>query len=754
MLEQASVPEAEVDRLLVYGGASGWEPSGSGDGVEQAMMLLQAADAVEDRDALMRNVWADVEYAQGEVGNAELVSRLEMQLAGQLVRTAEGRLKARRDLGAKDGLFGSNPAPPEPRPPARPAKAPPPGAPPPPGQDGFFQVVLRESDEVAGLARELPAEELTATLATPRNLGAALDLVGAYLKNYEIDKADLVLERVVPLCREKGGTWLVKALDKLCAVRMKQFRAQETLVALKEIEQLCPFAPEEGWEFHDILYRNFAWCYSALDEAEKCLDYTMKSAEVKRACGIPSTWFDIWDLGKSHARMGQKADQRDEMRIGYDLCLKAGEIHRKAEQNDRIMLAKILSNAGEVAMGIGDSHYMSGETTEATRWYEEAEAPLREAYELHCECLGPMKPLSGWAAGTVAHCMVRLERWKDARDYLAIALKVECTKDSTTPGSVIELIDRVFGVHTELGDHRGLAAYVSDVESCLSSLRSRGWDRRERDVFAMLLQKVATVYLVADVGMMPKALRVLREAETNLEIFVQAAKSTGSCDPEYAEDEPRTDAGQSDVNAQEGPFDVEDLPPKQFGPRPEDPVDLLRQVRSSVQVLELGERAAAATAIGELGAAEDRMGVPAADATAFGGGWAEPDYVALGRSYALVGNWSKWQRFDELRMQLVDGRSIFVAEVPVPGNDDVEFQVICDGDWNLRIFPAVGGTGAGGGRVLGPAPGGHGHNWRLRGLRQPAAGAVLHVRLDPVGERSLQCRLEQAAAPQVAAGCA
>merc|ERR1740121_553051 len=78
--------------------------------------------------------------------------------------------------------------------------------PPPPGQDGFFQVVLRESDEVAGLARELPAEELTATLATPRNLGAALDLVGAYLKNYEIDKADLVLERVVPLCRERGGT--------------------------------------------------------------------------------------------------------------------------------------------------------------------------------------------------------------------------------------------------------------------------------------------------------------------------------------------------------------------------------------------------------------------------------------------------------------------------------------------------------------------------------------------------------------------
>lgn len=35
----------------------------------------------------------------------------------------------------------------------------------------------------------------------------------------------------------------------------------------QEIESIVPFAPEEGWEFHDILYRNLAWCYSSLDEA-------------------------------------------------------------------------------------------------------------------------------------------------------------------------------------------------------------------------------------------------------------------------------------------------------------------------------------------------------------------------------------------------------------------------------------------------------------------------------------------------------
>ena len=39
--------------------------------------------------------------------------------------------------------------------------------------------------------------------------------------------------------------------------------------------------------------------------------------------------------------------------------------------------------------------------------------PVR--YELHVSSLGPMKPLAGWQAGTMAHCMVRLERWPEAQ---------------------------------------------------------------------------------------------------------------------------------------------------------------------------------------------------------------------------------------------------------------------------------------------------------------------------------------------------
>lgn len=537
--------------------------------VERAALLLHAADIAEEREAVMRNTWSDIEFGGGEMSNAELVARLERQFAGQLVKSAEVRIRHRKEQEKKgtkkpeetekreQGVQGQQ-------------------------NDGIFDMVLKDCQDARDLQHRLPPSELTATLNEPRNLGVALDLIGVYLKNYEIDKCDYVLERVVPLARKRGGTWLIKALDKLCAVRMKQFRAYDALVALKEIEQNVPFQPEEGWEFHDIMYRNFAWCYSSLDEAEKCLEYTRKSVEVKKANGVQPTWFDIWDLGKAHARLGQKTQQREEMKIGFELCVKAGEIHRTAEASDRIMLAKILSNVGEVAMGIGDSHFLKEEKEEAREWYEKAEKPLAESYELHVSSLGPMKPLAGWQAGTMAHCMVRLERWPEAREYLALALRVECTKDSTTNGSLIELLDRVVSCHQELGDMPGMLEYVPDLEEAMRGLRQRGWDRRERDVYALLLQRISTVLLLASEGtgqMIGKALQVLEEAANNLQIFIG--------DAARPEDLPDVDA-EVDLELPEEDEKAK-IKKKKFGPQVDNAGELLEQIRTSIKILKVSQ---------------------------------------------------------------------------------------------------------------------------------------------------------------------
>merc|ERR1712187_254623 len=99
------------------------------------------------------------------------------------------------------------------------------------------------------------------------------------MKNYEIDKADQVISRLLPLCRKRGGVWIAKCLDKLTLVRMKQFRAQEALEALKELEEIVPF-DDSQWQYFDILYRNLASCYSSLGDIELCLEYSRKSVEV------------------------------------------------------------------------------------------------------------------------------------------------------------------------------------------------------------------------------------------------------------------------------------------------------------------------------------------------------------------------------------------------------------------------------------------------------------------------------------------
>lgn len=678
--------------------------------VERAVLFFQAADLVEEREAVMRNVWSDVEFHGGDEGNAELVSRLEMQFAEQLIRTTEARQRARKGAPGAAGpsrTTGIGDVPGAAGPSRSTGFGDVPGAATTSSTgarqaDAIFELALRDCSGVRDLARSMAPSELNETLLEPKNLGVALDLVGVYLKNYEIDKADLVITRMVPLCRERGGTWLVKGLDKLSAVRMKQFRAYDALVALREIEQVVPFAPEEGWEFHDILYRNLAWCYSALDEAERCLEYTRLSVEVKRKCGIPASWFDIWDLGKGHARIGQKTKQRKEMKVAFDLCVKAGEIHRTAEANDSIMLAKIQSNVGEVAMGIGDSYHMDKIAAKAREWYEQAEAPLRESYALHCAALGPMKPLSGWAAGTVAHCMVRLDRFPEAREYLLMSMKVECSKDSTTPGCVIELLDRVLSVQQELGDLRGISVCCDDLDQSIIGLRDRGWERRERDVFALLLQRVATALLLADSGggeMVPRALQKLREAEQNLRIHMGThIHRCEKCGKSY-EGASELEAhvlrrhGAPGAGAPAEGIDGLDVAPKQFGPRVE-PQELLHQITSSTRLLELS-----------------------------------------------LGSWSEWKSFQALERDDassaggsagVSGRT-FLAEVEVPSGKEVQFQVICGGSWKHRLFPANGGEA-----ILGPSGGGHGSNWTLKA---PSGPSILQVRLDPTGRRRVEYSL-------------
>eukprot|EP00913_Durusdinium_trenchii_P009045 g8506.t1 len=57
----------------------------------------------------------------------------------------------------------------------------------------------------------------------------------AYLKNYEIDKADRLCARIAPLCAERGGLWQFKLLNFYTTVRMKQSRYEENVGSFEDV---------------------------------------------------------------------------------------------------------------------------------------------------------------------------------------------------------------------------------------------------------------------------------------------------------------------------------------------------------------------------------------------------------------------------------------------------------------------------------------------------------------------------------------
>lgn len=99
----------------------------------------------------------------------------------------------------------------------------------------------------------------------------------------------------------------------------------------------------------------------------------------------------------------------------------------------------------------------------------------------------------------------------------------------------------------------------------------------------------------------------------------------------------------------------------------------------------------------------------------------DPGDAVLAASFLLVGSWSDWTSAVEL---VADSSGGYSADVEVDSGAEIEFQVLCDGKWDRRLYPNLKGD-----LVLGPASDeAHGMNWRLPPQRDKA---TLRVKLRP-----------------------
>mmetsp|Transcript_82453 Transcript_82453/g.163637 ORF Transcript_82453/g.163637 Transcript_82453/m.163637 type:complete len:648 (+) Transcript_82453:72-2015(+) len=398
------------------------------------------------------------------------------------------------------------------------------------------------ADENPNKGRAATSDVLTAVLREPEVLGSALDIVGAYLKNYEVDKAAAVMDTIVPVCRERGELWVLKAMNHLATVRMKQARPQDALACLEEIEaivspRLTQVERDEAWEFWETTYRNFGWVMSSLGREAEAIEYIEKAIEVKERVGLHVSWFDLWDLGRMKACVALKSNLPELIEESQAVVARALALHGQSEPEDHVMHAKIWSNLGECSFALAHlaekcsdadaDHNTPAKSPEAQTHYRRAMECFVESHRLFSETEGRLNPLTGGAADAAAWALVKLNEDANAKRYLLNAVEAascqqngwgdEDGSEAPALASAVRVVDQVVEVHRRTDDRDGLLPFLAPVEAlCDSATKRLGLPGVRQDtILQERLVSSCSLVLVAS-GSADGALRARQLLQRNL----------------------------------------------------------------------------------------------------------------------------------------------------------------------------------------------------------------------------------------------
>lgn len=281
---------------------------------------------------------------------------------------------------------------------------------------------------------------LDEVLLEPRSMGLSLDLVGAWLKCYEIDKVDRALTRLLPLCREiyrkKGfSPFLVRALFLYGVCTSKQGRHHDSLACLEEVERVTL---GQDWniyaqDFFRTLYHNMGWQKQLLGRSEEALACFRKCLELKRIKGEEPNWWDYWDLGRFLTMLGRT---KLELQQGLRYLKQSLYLLRSPNGAEgylaqmKAMEAKVFLSLGECEGALGDlvdkkaDGEGDGDVDVPSVHYERSCAHFREAHRLLAEGRGRRDYLTGTvAARSLGDCLLRkVGRPAESKEFLFDAL--------------------------------------------------------------------------------------------------------------------------------------------------------------------------------------------------------------------------------------------------------------------------------------------------------------------------------------------
>jgi len=321
-----------------------------------------------------------------------------------------------------------------------------------------------------------------------RNLMKGLDLAVAFIKNYELDKAEMLYQELLPAARERGLPAIAKALQDVATLRFKQNRQAESALLLEELRDMMP--P------HPTIFHNLGTTYNSLkrhSEALACFQLAIKLKEMEDN-EYKMDYSDHWDLGLVYKNLGRLEEARENMEKAFELC----------PRDDIVMLAKVHDSLGSAYLELSE--------------FEKAQNEYTSALAMFREALGDTSPLTGTAAEMLAKAYMRDKEnpksMEKAKEALRIALEVQAQKDAIHPTPLYEIVNDILSVHMETQTCKSLSQYHATVEKAWEQLTAKGL---AGDANAGLVRhKMALLYLFSGGDHVSKAFTMLLDARTLL----------------------------------------------------------------------------------------------------------------------------------------------------------------------------------------------------------------------------------------------
>eukprot|EP00397_Hematodinium_sp_SG-2012_P044265 GEMP01049401.1.p1 GENE.GEMP01049401.1~~GEMP01049401.1.p1 ORF type:complete len:419 (+),score=101.97 GEMP01049401.1:69-1325(+) len=317
-----------------------------------------------------------------------------------------------------------------------------------------------------------------------QNMWKGLDLAVAFIKNYELDKADNLYQELLPHARARGLPFIAKALQDVATLRFKQNRQAESAELLEELRDMLPPNP--------ITLHNLGTTYNSLRRHEEALACFEEATRLKEQSGSYSLdYSDYWDLGLVYKNLGRLDEALEYMEKALAGC----------SQDDSVMLAKVHDSLGSVFF--------------ARKNYECAQQHYSRGLDLFRGALGDLSPLTGIAAEMLGKAYMQdvsdKAQLEQAKAPLKLALEVQSIKDAIHPTPLHEIMENILEVHLQTKSSSELFRYHPTLQAAWQQLISK----HPKDANAGVVRhKMGLIFMLSGSEHAGAALSMLHEARS------------------------------------------------------------------------------------------------------------------------------------------------------------------------------------------------------------------------------------------------